>query len=59
MSTTKGATKADFAKLFAKLEPNDDGILENRYYSVKSKSDEKIHVPYGTTLYAVWQELDD
>ena len=58
-STTKGATKADFTELFAKLEPNDDGILENHYYYVKSKGDEKIYVPFGTTLYVVWQELDE
>ena len=58
-STTKGATKADFTELFAEYGPNDDGTWENHYYYVKSKGDEKIYVPYGTTLYAVWQELDE
>lgn len=58
-STTKGATKADFTKLFAEDIQNDDGTWEKNYYYVKTKGDEKIAVPLGTTLYAVWQELDE
>lgn len=57
-STDKNTTKADFSELFIEQTLN-EGRLESNYYYKKANTEEKVFLPLGTTLYAVWQELDE
>ena len=59
-SMTKDTTTADFTMvLYDKIFNTDDGSVTKEFYGTDKNTDKKTALPLGTTLYAVWQELDE
>lgn len=58
-SITKDSPKADFTIILFDETLSSNGVEIRDFYGTDKSTDKKITIPLGTTLYAVWQELDE